>query len=629
MAKKKKVEKHLHTSRVRSEVDPTPKWALPLILILTFAAYISALNAGFVNWDDEDYIINNLLVRDISNLQALITTPVQGNYHPLTMISLAINYSISGLEAWSYHLFNLLFHLINCVLVFRLARQLSKQNFIIAFTTAILFAVHPMHVESVAWISERKDVLYTLFFLAGLISYTKFIDTSSKKQFWLTLLFLVLSLLSKPAAIVFPLVLFCIDLLRKRPFTIKLILEKIPFVVPAFVIGIMTYLAQVDVGSTGTAIFPLGSRILFGFYGIMMYLLKLFIPFNLSPFYPKPPSNESIPFEYLVSPAIFIALVILFYFSLRKNRVIAFGISFYLANLVLVLQVLTVGSAVIAERYTYVPYIGIFFALGWLIDHYFKSGQRKAFYIIIPVSILFSVLTYRQASIWHNGASLWDHVIETNPSPRAYAVRAALLRDEKDYNKALEYCTNAIQLNAAFSEAYVNRGNIYFDLKNYDLAYLDYKKSLELKPELYTTHENMGILFSTVKKYDSALVYFGTAIKLKPDNKQAYKNRGVTYLQISRYDEAIKDFQTFLIYEPNSPDIVNTIGHCLRVQSKFQKSLNFINKAIQMEPKPAYYLNRSYAYYGMGNLEMAKRDVLIAKQGGVQILPAYIQALGL
>jgi hypothetical protein len=160
-----------------------------------------------------------------------------------------MNYSISGLDAWSYHLFNLLFHLINCVLVFRLARQLSNQNFIIAFTTAILFAVHPMHVESVAWISERKDVLYTLFFLAGLISYTKYVDTNSKKQFWLTLLFLVLSLLSKPAAIVFPLVLFCIDLLRKRQFTIKLILEKIPFVVPAFVIGIMTYSAQVDIGS--------------------------------------------------------------------------------------------------------------------------------------------------------------------------------------------------------------------------------------------------------------------------------------------------------------------------------------------------------------------------------------------
>src|SRR6266478_1324159 len=212
---KKKSEKHVHNVRSTPQKKSSP-WIVPFILLLTFLAYIPALRAGFVNWDDGDYIVDNLIVKDFANLKSILSTPVQGNYHPLTMLSMAINYQISGLNAWSYHLFNLVFNLINCFLVYRLVMLLSNRSIIIAFTTAILFGVHPMHVESVAWVSERKDVLYALFFLAGLISYTKYIDTSSGKHYVLTIVFLILSLLSKPAAVIFPLALFCIDLLRNR-----------------------------------------------------------------------------------------------------------------------------------------------------------------------------------------------------------------------------------------------------------------------------------------------------------------------------------------------------------------------------------------------------------------------------
>ena len=193
MAKKKKIEKHIHTKIVKPKAVPIPNWHIPLILIITFIIYIPALSAGFVNWDDPDYVGgNNYLIRDLSRLPELLTTPVQGNYHPLTMFSLALNFAISGDNEWSYHLFNIIFHLVNCFLVYRLAFLLSRSNPLIAFVTSFLFAIHPLHVESVAWISERKDVLYALFFIAGHISHTKYIDTSSKKQYWLTLLFVIL-----------------------------------------------------------------------------------------------------------------------------------------------------------------------------------------------------------------------------------------------------------------------------------------------------------------------------------------------------------------------------------------------------------------------------------------------------
>ena len=184
MAKKKKSAKHIHASQalagkgekqthrtVRGSFKNTPGWIVPAIIIITLIVFIPVFSAGFVNLDDDDYVRNNFMITDFSHIKLLLTSPVQGNYHPLTMFTLFINYQMSGLNPWSYHLFNIIFHLLNCFLVFRLALLLSKENNIIAFTTALLFGIHPMHVESVAWVSERKDVLYGLFFLAGLISY--------------------------------------------------------------------------------------------------------------------------------------------------------------------------------------------------------------------------------------------------------------------------------------------------------------------------------------------------------------------------------------------------------------------------------------------------------------------------
>jgi hypothetical protein len=380
--------------------------ALLIILVLTCIVYIPVLSAGFVNWDDPDYVTDNPIIKDFSNLEMMFTRPVQGNYHPLTMLTLALNYSLSGFEPWSYHVFNLIFHLVNCFLVFRLAMVLSGNNLIIAFTTSLLFGIHPMHVESVAWVSERKDVLYSLFFLAGLISYTKYVDTDSRKNYVLTIIFLILSLLSKPAAVIFPVVLFCIDLLRKRSFDIRLLTEKIPFFLLSLIMAYITYTAQQEKGATaGADIFGLGTRILMGFYGIMMYFIKMVLPIDLSPFYPFAPVNKDLPATYYIAPLFSLALFVLIFYSLKRNRVVAFGILFYLANLLLVLQFIPIGSAIIADRYTYLPYIGFFYIAGWFVDRYLHGNFLRSLYLIIPVALILGILTFKQSGIWSSGAN--------------------------------------------------------------------------------------------------------------------------------------------------------------------------------------------------------------------------------
>jgi protein O-mannosyl-transferase len=646
MAKQKKAAKHIHNKHPKLKPVKQPGWHLPVILVLTFIIYIPVLNAGFVNWDDPDYVgENNFLIRNLSKLPEFFTTPVQGNYHPLTMLSLALNYAISGEDAWSYHLFNLIFHLINCILVYRFIFLLTKNNSLVAFITSLLFAIHPLHVESVAWVSERKDVLYTLFFIAGHISFTKFIDTGNKKQYWLTLLFVILSLMSKPAAVIFPVSLFCIDILRNRKFSVKGIIEKIPFFIPAILIGLLTISAQKEVGATGGDQFTFAKNILFGFYGIMMYFIKMIIPFGQSAFYPLPALNEKLPMLYYVAPLFSLLLAVIIYLTWKKHRYVAFGISFYIINLLLVLQFFSVGSAIIAERYTYVPYIGLFFIAGVLLDRFSKNRILKAYGVITPVAIIFSVLTYKQTHVWKDGASLWDNVIKNQPSSRAYSSRGMLFRREGNklkqenrmaeaeqlYRRAIEYYSKAISLNVIDHESYNNRANIYTDLNKPDSALPDYKQALAIKPDFYLTLDNLGALYARKGMNDSALYFLNKSIEQKPGNRPTYSNRALTLMALRKYEEAIKDWQKFLSFQPDVPDAdaLNTMAVCYRMVGKYSEAINYINQAIQIRRDGRFYLNRAYSYFGLKDNENARNDALIAKQSGVTLDASFAASLGI
>ncbi len=646
MAKQKTTKKPTQNKPPNKKITQLPAWHLPAILILTFIIYIPALNAGFVNWDDPDYVgENNYLIRNLSKLPDFFTTPVQGNYHPLTMLSLALNYAISGDNAWSYHLFNLVFHLINCVLVYRFILLLTKNNSLVAFITSLLFAIHPLHVESVAWVSERKDVLYTLFFIAGHISFTKYIDTGKKKQYWLTLLFVILSLMSKPAAVIFPVSLFCVDILRNRKFLFNLITEKIPFFIPAIIVGLLTIAAQKEVGATGEAQFTFTKNFLFGFYGIMVYFIKMILPLGQSAFYPLPPLNEKLSLLYYIAPAFTLLLAAITYFTWKKHRFVAFGIGFYIINLLLVLQFFSVGSAIIAERYTYVPYIGLFFIAGVLLDRFSKGRVSKAYAIITPVALIFSVLTYLQTQIWKDGASLWDNVIKHQPCSRAYTSRAMLFRKDANklklenkhaeanqlYMRSIDYYSKAIKLNTIDHEAYNNRANIYTDMNKPDSALPDYKQALAIRPNYYLTLDNLGTWYARKGVNDSALYYFNRALEQKPENKVTYSNRALTYMNLKKYEEAIKDWQKNLSFQPDVPDadVLNTMAVCYRMLGKYNEAIIYIHHAIQIRRDGRFYLNRAHAYFGLKNTENARKDALTAKQSGLVLDPSFAASLGI
>ena len=263
----------------KNQSSNTFKWVLFLIGV-TAICYLPMLQNQFTNWDDEYYVINNQLLRG-PDWKGIFTEPVVGNYHPLTIITLVINYQLSGVEPFSYLLLNLLLHLANSFLVFRFIYLISGNKTIVAFFTAIIFGIHPLHVESVAWISERKDVLYAFFFLLSLIQYWHYLNTGKQQKLWMTFFLFILSLLSKPAAIVLPLVLLLLDYWHGKPLQGRLFIQKIPFFVMAIVFGILTVNIQSPTAMASLETYPIWERLFFACYVIMTYFFRFFIPYPL------------------------------------------------------------------------------------------------------------------------------------------------------------------------------------------------------------------------------------------------------------------------------------------------------------------------------------------------------------
>ena len=574
--------------------------------LFTLVCFLPTLNNGFTNWDDQYYVVNNPMLR-LPDWHALLTAPVAANYHPLTMITLAANYQLSGLNPGSYLIVNLLLHLANIGLVFLFIYEISAKNTAVAFLTALIFGIHPMHVESVAWVSERKDVLYGFFFLLSLIYYWRYLESTRKFNYILSILFFILSLLSKPAAVILPLVLFLLDYWKGRPINVKTVKDKIIFFLFAIVFAAVTLNIQTSIAAADLKVFPAWTRLFFASYGIMIYFVRFFIPYPLSSFHPFPSANNLGLAVYL-SP-LFVLLLFGFLWWQRKNRAIVFGILFYLANLLLVLQIISVGLTIVSERYTYIPYIGLAFSLSEILRQR-KFLLEKPISWIIPGTVLlcFGLVTVTQIGVWKNSGTLWSNVIKYYPrSPYARTNRANFLisqaqqpenKSERDslYKLALDDCTLALSNDPKHAPGYQNRINVFLMLN----------------------------------RNREALADADALVRLQPNNEAGYLTKGIVYTRLNEADSAMPNLDRCLSLTPNSDQALSLRGTLLvNNYQKFSDALSDFNKAIQLNAKGDYYLNRSICYYRLGDIEHAKADANVALQKGVSIMDSYRKLLNL
>jgi protein O-mannosyl-transferase len=580
-------------------------WLL-LILLITGVVFYPMLDNGFTNWDDEFYVLNNALLPG-PDWQGIFSQSVVGNYHPLTIITLALNYAISGLDASSYLQFNLLLHLFNTALVFYFIFLVSGKNLFAAIFTALVFGIHPMHVESVVWISERKDVLYSVFFLPALIQYWHYLQTDKKKHFWLCFLFFLLSLLSKPAAVILPVVLLLLDYWKGRPLKAGLLVEKIPFFLFAFLFGVITLMIQSPTAVAGLEVYPLWARMFFAPYVVMIYFFRFFIPYPLSAFHPFPTADNLGMLVY-ISPVVMLGLFGLVWY-LRKNRAVVFGFLFFVINLLLVLQVISIGLTIVSERYTYIPYIGLAFMVGMLLSNSEKASIKTIQWVVTAaVVIVFGYISHQRTSVWENSGALWSDVIKQYPDAayartnRAnYLSRLALdpaHKAESDalYKQALEDCNRAISMNSNMAKAYEVRGLMYVDMNMNKEAMSDADNLIRLQPENKIGYDMRGTVFLRQNQPDKAMADYNKCIALNPDDHRSYNNRGTIYhTYYKRYAEALQEY----------------------------------NKAISINPLGYYYLNRSYSYYSLGDMAKARIDVQTAIQKGQSVPDNYLFSLQL
>lgn len=572
-------------------------WIVPVLLVTTML-YSGVGDYEFqMQWDDHEQVVNNETVKKLSgeHLKKMFSGYVIGMYQPLTTLSFAIDHLIDGLDPARYHLTNLLLHLINVLLVWLLGRKLFGR-LDAATVMALLWAVHPMQVETVAWISTRSNLLFTAFFLGGLLTYLRYLKSARKGDYALTLLLMLLSCLSKSMAVTFPLALLAIDLLHNRRDWLKMGLEKAPMFALSLIFGIVaisyTDSGEIELDKQATIF----ERIIYIFYSIHFYLVKLVWPSGLSAAHYFP-VEEGLPLKYLFSPLTLIiaALPGIFVRSIRREYF--FGLLFFGVTIALVALV-PGRRTIVSERYVYLPYVGLMYSLIALGMHYLKTNENKSG---ISVSLLIAgavlaipsgAIMANQKPIWQNSRTLFTDVIDKYPENyHGYAARGLYYLSRKKHQPALEDLQSAIKRKPDFHEGHYNLGIIYSNYLNQnDVALRAYNKAIELNDDDSRYFTARATLLGRMKKFKEADVDYNRALELNPDNARAWENRGVIKTDQGLFEEAISDFSRSIELDPRNANTYISRGAAHSFLEKHQKAISDYEQALSIQPNNAQAL---------------------------------------
>jgi protein O-mannosyl-transferase len=645
----------------------TKFWILATICIITFLCFIHNLHNQFTNWDDDYYIALDPYIKAFSwyNLKIIFTKNITLNYyHPFTMLSLAFNYHFSQMNPTAYYLTNMLIHIANVIVVFILANSLfSKLEFInkkgvlfISTFSALWFGIHPMHVESVSWIAERKDVLYTFFYLVGLVSYLKYLSFPNWKWYLITLVLFISSCLSKPMAVVFPLSLFCVDFLLNRKLESSVfrkwrkgtLIEKIPFFIVALFFGIISYhFTQQSNSITSFSNIPIAKRLMFASYGFVMYISKFFAPFHLSTFYPYPCVNMELhvdmPLPLFYYFSFWIALLIVslpLFASYRANnnyiRVVVFGLGFFLTNVIFELQFISAGMAIMADRYSYLSYVGLFFALTFFI-HEIINRIPILKTVTLTMVILFTIglafLCYKRTEVWHNGESLFKDALEQygDEASLFYKALGEYYQNENEPENAIVYYGKYTRLNND-AEVFNDMGNLYKSLKDYPDAAKYYSKLIIAGAPVSTTYIKISDAWATMGQNDSAVIYFRKSAALNPDVLKLYEDIGTACLNTGKYNNAINHYNVLVTVNPQNPFYYFYRGVAKFNSGDLKESLDDFQMPLKLSPNevvPEAAYNLSVVYDKLGDDVKAYNYALIARKAGQKIDSTFFNSLEL
>jgi len=599
------------------------------LTVATLTTFWQVNHCDFITYDDTDYVTENShILNGITGngIRWAFMTGHSSNWHPLTWISHMLDVQLFGLNPQGHHLTNLFFHIANTLLLFFVLRRMSKTVWQSAFVAA-LFALHPLHVESVAWVAERKDVLSAFFWMTTMGAYCLYVERPGTRRYLLVLFLFVLGLMAKPMLVTLPLILLLLDywplqryqkgrsdqgivinpLLsdkrkgksrKKNGITItdevktedspgfnypwaqvrKLFWEKIPLFAIAALSSIVTYIVQQRGGAVKSIqAYSLPVRLQNAFVSYVAYFGKMIWPDNLAVFYPHPGLWQ----RWQVSGAVLILVAITFLVIREAKRFpyLIVGWLWYVGTLVPVIGIVQVGEQTRADRYTYIPLIGLFIMAAWIVPELLKKWRyREKVLIASSVLILacFSMVTWKQVGYWHNSFTLFDHALDVtkNNSVAYNNLGDAFYRLGNPKQSILNY-SKSIEIASNDAHSYNNRGFSYAAIGNQNQAIVDYDRAIEIDPDIPEVYYNRGNANAVLGKQNQAIVDYDRAIKINPEYAEAYSNRGIEYKTVGNLKQAIVDY----------------------------------DRAIEINSELAgAYFNRANAYAALGNQKQASAD---------------------
>ena len=605
-------------------------------LLATIIVFLPSLQNGFVAWDDPDYIQNNPLIQDFSFAQIIEIFKTPGylaNYQPLTLVSYAFDYSIADGNATVYHYHNLVLHLLNVGLVYGFV-WLLFQNWGMAFIVALLFGIHPMHVESVAWVSGRKDVLYVFYFVFGLIAFLKYVSPDENRTiyFLIALVGFILSCLSKGQAVIFPVVLLLILYVRNQ-LSMKEALKTIPFFAISVFFGLVAISLQEAGGATEVREAATGTtRIFVSCYTMVLYMMKSIVPFQLSAFHPYP-QNGNFPWWIYASIVPMFLLGIWMLTNLRKHQVVFFGLGFFLVSIFLVSQIIPVGRSIISDRYSYLSYLGLFVVIAYVfLQASTQYGKRVNAVIHVLIGLYFLTLggqAYARCSVWKNSETLWMDVAEKYPDHfMAYSNLGKHYWDVGRFPEAELAFRNCAEKSGHRPEGANNLGLFLKSQRKAEEALASFDQALKIDSNYFPSVLNRGMLLSQLGRNTDALKDMNRMVLLNPDTAISHLFRAIVLENLERYPEAISDYHTLIKREPSNAALFSSRGLVYFKMGELEKALNDYNTSIRLNPNfgEAYY-RRSKLFFSIGRFTNAIADVQLATQLKYPVPQEYIQRL--
>jgi protein O-mannosyl-transferase len=601
-----------------------------VLFAATLAVYAPVRHHGFVNFDDPLYVTDNPMVADGLSRRGLsraFTTSHAGNWHPLTWLSHMLDVEVHGLRPGGHHVTSVILHAASAVLLFaffvRTTGALGRSAFV-----AGLFALHPLHVESVAWVSERKDVLSGLFFFLTLLAYAAYARAPSLGRYAAVAALYAAGLMAKPMLVTLPFVLLLLDhwpLGRAAPRSAwpALVREKVPLFVLAAASSLVTLAVQQQAGAVKALdVLPLGRRLANAALASIEYVRMAVWPARLAVLYPYPPPASVA--AVVAAVVVLAAVTALTVRSRRRHPWLAVGWSWYVVMLVPVIGIVQVGSQPYADRYTYLPLVGLFVVLAWGVPALWTAGPyREALPVTSAVVVLAvgAAATRAQLAHWRTSVALWRHAVEVAPpNARAEANLGHALAGEGQTGEAIVHYEAALRLDPSVSEAHNNLGLALVDEGRVEDAIAHYAEALRLRPDYAEAHGNLGAALLREGRSEEAARHLARAVALAPGLAAAHNNLGAAQARLGRFDEAIGSFEEALRLRPGYEEARgnlalahNARGAALADRGRPQDAIAAYQEALRVRPDLAdARVNLAHALAGQGKGDEALREILEA-----------------